>query len=181
MEVKPKAIVLIGAPGCGKSTWAKNHTELWGSVRISTDELRAKFGTGEEDQSVSAKAFLAAGLAMEIALAKKQDVIIDATNMYPGRRKQWLDIAKKYDAFTEAFVFEVPRDVLVQRNIDRQAAGGRNVGEAVIDMMLSKYVRPLPNEFDSVTFISKMELYDDGVQSSVLVGGEGTGPAAGVR
>ena len=163
----PRVIVLIGAPGCGKSTWGKGYATQWGTAYVSTDEFRAKFGTGEEDQSVSAKAFAAAGTAIEIALAKGQHVIIDATNMYPARRKQWLDIAKKYKAETQAVVFEVPRETLIQRNIDRQTNGGRNVGEAVIDMMLAKYQRPQPNEFDIVVFISKIDAYEsDSVQPS---------------
>ena len=51
----PSLLVLVGASGSGKSTWAAEHfanTEI-----ISSDSLRALVGAGEYDQSASAAAF----------------------------------------------------------------------------------------------------------------------------
>jgi len=151
------AWILIGAPGSGKSTWGKNMVQVNPDVvRLCPDEFRAKFGWGEDDQSVSAQAFAATRQGMQAALKDGKSVLIDATNMYRGRRKQFLDIAKEYGAKTIAVVFEVDKDTLIDRNQKRGENGGRNVPEHVIDMMLAKYERPNELEFDKVEFITKI-------------------------
>ncbi len=120
------------------------------------DEFRAKFGTGEDDQSVSRQAFAATRAGLENALASDNSAIIDATNMYRKTRKDFLDIAKKHEAKTMAVVFEASREILIDRNKKRGASGGRNVPEDIIDRMLGKYQRPNKPEFDEVVFISKV-------------------------
>ena len=157
--MKPKLIacLLVGAPGCGKTTSGKSLCEKNPSfVRICPDEFRAKFGTGEGDQTVSGKAFQASRDAMDEALKNNKNVVIDATNMYRKTRKDFLDIAKKYNAKTVALVFEVEKSVLLNRNINRGNAGGRNVPEDVIQKMLDRYERPTTLEFNEVQFISKL-------------------------
>jgi predicted kinase len=151
---RTKVYLLVGAPGCGKSTWAKEMVEKDSLiVLLCPDTFRARFGTSEGDQSVSAKAFEATRYGLDAALADGKDVIVDATNMYKKARKQFLDIARKYLADTEAVVFEVDRDTLLERNKTRGEKGGRNVPVEVIDNMLAKYQKPDLDEFDTVTFI----------------------------
>ena len=154
---KLKAYLLVGIPGSGKSTWGQNAAQANPDfVRLCPDEFRAKFGTGEADQSVSGRAFAATKHGMDVALRDGHSVIIDATNMYRKTRKDFLDIAKKYNAETIAVVFEVSRETAIERNKNRGAAGGRNVPEHVIDSMLSKYQVPDNTEFDEVKFITKL-------------------------
>lgn len=152
-----KAYLLIGAPGSGKSTWGKElvlkDTNL---VRLCPDEFRAKFGKCEDDQSVSTLAFDATRHGMREALKNKKDVLIDATNMYRKTRKQFIQIAKEYDATTIAVIFEATKSLLLERNKTRGNSGGRNVPEFVIDNMLGKYERPDEKEFDTLQFISKI-------------------------
>lgn len=155
--MKLKAYLMVGAPGSGKSTWGKNATSVNADiVRLCPDEFRAKFGSGEADQSVSAQAFGATRNGMEDALKSGKSVLIDATNMYRKTRKDFIDIAKKYDAETIAVVFEADKQTLLSRNQKRGSEGGRNVPEHVIDSMLSKYERPSVGEFDQVNFITKI-------------------------
>ena len=151
------AYILIGAPGSGKSTWGKNFAEVNPqAVRLCPDEFRAKFGKGEHDQSVSAQAFSATNQGMQDALKDGKSVVIDATNMYRKTRRQFLDIAKKYNAITIAIVFEADRETLIARNEKRGADGGRNVPADIIDRMLAKYERPTEMEFDQVKIVTKV-------------------------
>jgi len=153
------AYILIGAPGSGKSTYGKNMVaENPAIVRLCPDEFRAKFGWGEGDQSVSAQAFSATRHGMRDALASKKDVLIDATNMYAKARKDFIYIAKEFNAKTIAIVFEADKNTLMLRNKLRGEAGGRNVPEDVIDRMLERYQRPTELEFDEVQFITKLDL-----------------------
>lgn len=153
------AYILIGAPGSGKSTHGKNMVAANPAiVRLCPDEFRAKFGTGENDQSVSNQAFGATRQGMRDALTEGKSVLIDATNMYRKTRKDFLDIAKDFNAKTIAIVFEATKETLLERNIQRGLAGGRNVPEDVIDKMLGRYERPNELEFNEVIFITKLEL-----------------------
>jgi protein phosphatase len=152
------AILLVGAPGSGKSTWGKHHAESRGFVRLCPDEFRALFGTGEDDQSVSARAFGATRGGMDNALAEGKSVLIDATNMSKKRRKEFLVIAKKHKVNTMAVVFEATKELLLTRNHTRGKLGGRNVPEFVIDRMLENYERPTKMEFDEVMFVTKVDV-----------------------
>jgi predicted kinase len=146
--------VLVGAPGCGKTTWRKTFLESHPDVAtICPDEYRAILGTGEGDQSVSREAFEMAYKVLKVALHAQTSVIIDATNMHRKGRKRFLQLARGYGAKTTAIVFEVDKATLMERNAKRGKEGGRVVPEDVIDMMLGKYQRPEVPEFDEVTFI----------------------------
>jgi predicted kinase len=147
--------ILIGAPGCGKSTHAeklvKDNPNL---VRVCPDDFRALLGTDSGDQSVSWPAFKASYEAMETALSEGKGVVIDATNMYRKARKEWIKIARKYNTTINALVFMPSKEVLLERNKLRGEAGGRNVPESVIDDMLTRYQCPTNDEIDNLEFIS---------------------------
>lgn len=149
-----KVIMLIGAPGSGKTTWRKHQVAVHGYSCISLDETRALIGKGEEDQEVSTSAFLIAYQKLARLLAMNKSVIIDATNMCPGTRKPFLKISKEHKAITMAVVFERSKEILLQRNKQRGEQGGRNVSEKVIDEMLKRYIPPKPDEFDEIEYIS---------------------------
>lgn len=152
-----KVYLCVGAPGSGKSTWSKKLAAKDANiVRLCPDEFRAKFGSSESDQSVSAQAFGATRHGMENALRNGKSVIIDATNMYRKTRRDFTEIAKKFDAVTVAVVFEATKATLLNRNAQRGSEGGRNVPEDVIDRMLGRYERPTELEFDQVNFVTKV-------------------------
>lgn len=159
MKPEQIAILLVGAPGSGKSTWGKHYVETRDNiVRLCPDEFRAKIGRGEWDQTVSAQAFAMTRSGMENALDAGSSVMIDATNMYKKTRKDFLKIAQARKIKTMAIVFEVDKPVLLDRNQKRGILGGRNVPEHIIDSMLNKYEKPVAGvEFDIVQFIPSSE------------------------
>ena len=146
--------LLVGAPGCGKTTFGKTLTE--GDpriVRLCPDEFRAKFGWGEGDQSVSAVAFAETRRALGEVLDAGKCAVIDATNMYRKSRKDFVNIARGRGAGIHAYVFERTKEVLMRQIAKRVAEGGRAVPEDVVDRMLERYQRPDETEFDKVTFV----------------------------
>jgi len=148
-----EVILLVGAPGSGKSTWGEKYAADNGMTYLSSDKNRARLGTGEEDQSVSARAFALLKTEMNHALQNEKNVVIDATFMSIKARKEFVAIARLHNAHLRAVVFELLRETILSRNKRRADAGGRNVPEDVIDKMLDKYQRPDKPEFDEVTFI----------------------------
>ncbi len=60
---------------------------------LSTDGIRAEFGVGEHDQTVSAKVFDLVELRAGEHLAVGRDITIDATGSCPEDRARWLALA----------------------------------------------------------------------------------------
>jgi predicted kinase len=146
----------VGLPGSGKSTWAKrfiaNHAEP--ITYLSSDELRARFGTGEEDQTVTPQVFSHIRQEIGNLLKNGKNVMVDATNVNRKDRIDSIRIAKKYGARVTAFVFEMNRAGLIKRNADRGKQGGRVVPDWVIDKMLAKYEAPSNAEgIDDIVYV----------------------------
>jgi predicted kinase len=155
--MKNMVYLLVGAPGSGKSTYGlKMVADDPTLVRLCPDEFRAKFGNGEGDQSVSAKAFEATRDGMRNALKEGKNVLIDATNMARKSRKDFVAIARAYFANITAIVFLENKEVLLERNKLRGQQGGRDVPEYVIDRMMLNYERPVFPEVDDIIMFDNM-------------------------
>lgn len=155
METQPKVIVMIGAPGSGKSTFAKKMLQKNPSFKyLSSDALRAEFGSGEEDQSVTPLVFSTLKRRLDHCLRRNENVIVDATSMNAKDRKDYIVAAKQFNASVVAYAFVCDKKTLIERNQKRGAGGGRNVPEFVIDKMLAKYQPPTAQEgFDEIYFV----------------------------
>lgn len=142
-----KALILIvGAPASGKSTWSKAFAQKVGAVYVSTDELRAKLGKGEGDQSINAQVFAVATQKVQRSLAQGKHVVVDATNIDRGARRTFIKPAEEHGAYKIAVAFEVSREELLRRDAER----ARHVGQEVIDRYINDYRRPDETEFDKV-------------------------------
>ncbi|MFD1051723.1 AAA family ATPase, partial [Kibdelosporangium lantanae] len=84
-------VVLIGASGAGKSTFARRHFAA--TQILSSDFFRGMVSDDENDQSVSAAAFDALHYVADKRLQAGRVTVIDATNVQRMPRKHLLDIA----------------------------------------------------------------------------------------
>lgn len=141
---KKALILMVGPPASGKSTWGKEFAHKVGAKYVSTDEIRAEFGKGEEDQSINP--FGAAMGRVRNGLSQGRHVVVDATNINKSARKTFTKIGDELGAYKIAVAFEIPRAELLKRDAERQ----RHVGEEVIDRFLNDYRRPDETEFDKV-------------------------------
>lgn len=146
-------IILIGAPGSGKSTFGKKFALNNDYIYLSSDENRARIGNGEDDQAASGGAFALLRLEMEQALNNNRNVVVDACFTSIKARHDYVKLAKDKGAHLKAISFELPREVILERNAKRAKSGGRNVPTFVIDRMLGNYQAPTIGEFDEVQFI----------------------------
>jgi len=131
-------IVLVGASGSGKSTFAARHfkpTEI-----ISSDHCRGLVSDDETDQSASADAFALVGAIAEIRLKRRLLTVIDATNVRSADRKAWIELARRWHALPVAIVIDPGIDICVARNKSRQ---DRPFGAQVIQRMTSEIRRGL--------------------------------------
>ena len=110
-------VVLVGASGSGKSTFARRHfkpTEV-----VSSDHCRALVGDDETDQSVTAPAFALLHEIVDKRLEVGRLTVVDATNVKREDRKPLLELARKWDVLATAIVFDLPIDVCFERNQQR--------------------------------------------------------------
>lgn len=149
--------ITVGAPGSGKSTWAKVLVEGDPTiVRVCPDDNRRTIGGDSNNQAVSPQAFAMAKAQVRSALLNGKCVVFDATNMYRKARRDFINIGRSYGAKIVAVVFECTKETLLTRNQKRGSVGGRVVPGDVIDKMLNRYQQPDTTEFDEVMFVSKL-------------------------
>lgn len=153
-------IILVGPSGSGKSTAAINiinhfRAELNSDFfTVSTDELREIISGSEGDQSVSRQAFDSARNLTHYLCRREKNILIDATNLYPKSRKQWIDIGKKYGYIIHAIVVEDTLENCVSKDSKR----ARVVGPEVIKNQFDKYIEPALSEgFSEIIFLSPKE------------------------
>ncbi|TAJ99678.1 MAG: hypothetical protein EPO36_11520 [Chloroflexota bacterium] len=129
----PACVVLIGPAGAGKSTFAARHFPA--SSILSSDALRAAFGTGEADQAASRAAFAALHRALDRRLAAGQFAVVDATNLTHAARRAIRAIANRHGIPIVAIVLDLPPREVHARNAARR---GRQVPTAVVDRHLAQ-------------------------------------------
>src|ERR1700742_409724 len=93
-------VVLIGASGSGKSSFAARHfapTEV-----LSSDRLRGWVADDETDQSATQDAFETLHFVAGKRLAARRLTVVDATSVRPEDRRSLVELARKYHALPVA-------------------------------------------------------------------------------
>jgi protein phosphatase len=113
----PSLVVLIGASGSGKSSFAREHflaTEV-----ISSDFCRGLVADDENDQAATGDAFAVLQFIASRRLAQPRLTVIDATNVQRESRQSLIELAKQHDLFPVAIVLDLPEAVCQARNRGR--------------------------------------------------------------
>ncbi len=110
-------VVLVGASGSGKSTFARQHFGAYET--LSSDVFRGLVGGDESDQSATPAAFD----ALQYVAGKRLDAglltVVDATSVQPEARRRLIDLAKAHDVLPVAIVFDLPESTNLARNAER--------------------------------------------------------------
>lgn len=133
----PRGVVVltIGLPGSGKSTWYKRR----GITPLSSDLLRTILFDNITEQRYQHLVFSTLRSLLRARLiAKMPWNYVDATNLSPHERKQWIKMAKGFGYEVQAVFFDVPLEVCMERNRRRE----RVVPEDVMQRMASKLKPP---------------------------------------
>src|SRR4051812_15521682 len=120
-------VVLIGASGSGKSTFARKHfkpTEI-----ISSDFCRGLVSDDENSQEATEDAFDVLHYIASKRLAAAKLTVVDATNVQREARQPLIELARKYHLLPVAIVLNLPERICEERNSTRP---DRNFGPHVI-------------------------------------------------
>ena len=107
-------VVLIGASGSGKSSFARAHfkpTEV-----LSSDFCRGLVADDENDQSATHAAFEVLHFIAAKRLAAARLTVVDATNVQPEARKPLVALARQHDCLPVAIVLNLPEQLCHERN-----------------------------------------------------------------
>jgi polynucleotide kinase-phosphatase len=110
-------VVLIGASGSGKSTFARKH--FLPTQVLSSDYFRGLVSDDENDQSASAAAFEVLHHVASKRLEAGRVTVIDATNVQAPDRAKLIEVAKKANVLPVAIVLDTPTEVCLRRNAQR--------------------------------------------------------------
>jgi protein phosphatase len=110
-------VVLIGASGAGKSTFAGKHFHPF--EVLSSDFCRGLVSDDENSQSATKDAFDVLHFITAKRLAAGKLTVIDATNLLPEDRKIFVQLARQYHFFPVAIALNLPEEQCHERNQQR--------------------------------------------------------------
>ena len=149
-------VVLVGASGSGKSTFAREHfrpTEV-----LSSDFCRGLVSDDENDQAATKDAFDVLNYIAGKRLKAGRLTVVDATNVQQEARKPLVALAREHDVLPVAIVLDMPEQLCHERNRERP---DRDFGPHVVRnqvRQLKRSLRRLKKEgFRHVSVLSSPE------------------------
>jgi protein phosphatase len=116
----PSLVVLVGAAGSGKSTFAARHFAP--DEVLSSDAFRALVAGDPADQRATKPAFAALHRALERRLAAGRLTVVDATNVQGHARRALASRARAAGVPAVAIVLDLPSPLVLARNAARAGA-----------------------------------------------------------
>lgn len=144
---KGYVVLAIGLPGSGKTTWYKRR----GVTPLSSDLLRTLLFDDIAEQRYQGLVFSTLRSLLRARLiAKMPWNYVDATNLSPHERRQWIKMAKSFGYEVHAVFFDVPLAVCLERNAKRE----RQVSDEVMHRMAERLKPPTFKEgFQKITVV----------------------------
>jgi len=144
---KGYVVLAIGLPGSGKTTWFGRR----GITPLSSDLLRTILFDDVEEQRYQGLVFSTLRSLLRARLIARMPMnYVDATNLSVHERRQWIKMAKSFGYEVQAVFFDVPLEVCLERNRQRD----RSVSEEVMRRMAEKLKPPVFEEgFEKITVV----------------------------
>jgi predicted kinase len=128
-------VVLVGPPGSGKSTWARQNGA--GAVHVSQDGLIDAISPDGFEHTYRPIYHAAEDAVAQAALADRHTVIVDRTNRTRLHRERWLRIARAAETPAVAVEMTAGAKLCRLRNLERDAS--RRLPEERMERMLAAH------------------------------------------
>src|SRR5438270_12924323 len=140
-------VLAVGLPGSGKSSWFKRHN----ITPLSSDVLRSMLFDDPAEQRFQDLVFSNLRSMLKARLIARRPMnYVDATNLTPHERQNWIKLAKDFGYEVHAVFFDVPLEVCIERHQRRD----RIVPEDVMRKMSAKLKPPTFDEgFAKITVV----------------------------
>ncbi|MFZ6003539.1 MAG: TIGR03560 family F420-dependent LLM class oxidoreductase [Actinomycetota bacterium] len=149
----PCLVVLVGAAGAGKSTWAADRFDA--RQIVSSDALRAVVGLHEHDQRASKDAFDLLARIADARLRRGLTTVLDTSGLDTKLRSTWTAIARKHGLPVHAVVLDVGERATRERNRARD----QPVPSATVTSQLRALAATIPSlpteDFDGVHHVDE--------------------------
>ena len=176
MNQNLKVIILVGPPGTGKSTWARNFMSKHENyVRVNRDEFRSMLKNSYVcEHNIEKLINVLHNTTIIKSLVANQNVIVDNTNLKAKYINSITKLVKEY-ADVEFIVF----DTSLNKCLEQDKLRDKQVGEVIIKKMYKDYLI-LKDSFifqnipkGRFTFNTKSN-YQEGLEEAVIFDIDGT-------
>lgn len=146
---EPCVVVLVGAAGAGKSTFAARHFAP--AEVLSSDAFRAIVSGSESDQRATRAAFSMLHRQLGKRILAGRTTVVDATNVTPYARRSVLRAAAATRTPVIAIVLDLDPALVIERNAHR---AGRVVPEEAVRHQLAHLARAVaPGVLEAEGFV----------------------------
>jgi predicted kinase len=136
-EGRPRGVLVlaIGLPGSGKTSWFRRR----GVTPLSSDMMRHLLFDDATEQSHQNLVFSTLRTMLRARLMVGMPTnYVDATNLSPNERRQWIEMAESFGYEVQAVFFDVPLELCMERNRKRN----RTVSDEAMERLAAKLVPP---------------------------------------
>jgi predicted kinase len=117
----PVALIAIGVPGSGKTTFLKHLAADYGLVYINKDEIREKMLGDVNDQSRNREVWAESERQITEALAAGKNVALDATYAERWKRERLIASLRERGAGrVVGLYFDIPFERAQKQNLERE-------------------------------------------------------------
>lgn len=144
--MKPKAYILIGVPGSGKTTWAKSQSFLADAAYVSTDtyveDYASKMNSTYSEVFEDAMPMAVELMVQDVVKAREngKDIVWDQTSTTRASRTKKFKMLPGY--YMIAVVFRTPAN-LAERLASRS---GKIIPDEVVKSMIANFEAPSEEE-----------------------------------